>query len=440
MKHSRYNFIIPTKGFTLIYNSFMDKFVGLSHESVKCFSNSKNLDLFQQKYKLLFDKLVSLGMIINDDFNELSIIRTNHEMAVKGSKDLYIMIYPTQDCNLKCWYCYESHISGSLMSDSIMDATFFAVKKKVESQELNSLLIGFFGGEPLINFYGLAYPLSRKIKQLAEERGIKFATFFVTNASLIDHEMINHFAEINSLFQITLDGIKKKHNSVRIWKKDNLGTYETIINAVKLISNSIKNNFSDDPVITIRLNYDNQTLKNIDELIADLEGIDKRQVIIHFERIWQTRHLVDDEQRELLLNAIRKFVKEGYTIKHGVFKRKDVSCPSDTHDFMIINYDGKLYKCNGRTLTPESNEGELLSDGTIKWDDVKLHKRFSKITFDNPKCLNCKMLPLCLGPCSQKLMEEGSYCNTICSLNSIDFPIEDFLKMEFEMRYILQNS
>lgn len=31
-------------------------------------------------------------------------------------------------------------------------------------------------------------------------------------------------------------------------------------------------------------------------------------------------------------------------------------------------------------------------------------------------------------------------CDNICSLKSIDIPFEDYLKMEFEMRYILQKS
>ena len=81
-----------------------------------------------------------------------------------------------------------------------------------------------------------------------------------------------------------------------------------------MISNSIESNFTDDPTITIRINYDNQTLKNIDGLIADLEGVNKENVIIHFERIWQTRNLVDDEQRELLINTFRKFINAGYSI------------------------------------------------------------------------------------------------------------------------------
>ena len=438
MKQSKYNIFIPVKGFTIVYNSFTDKFIGISHEVVKCLNESTCLDIFCQNYRNVSDQLISLGMIVDDDFNELAILRTNHDMEVKHDKKLYVMIYPTQDCNLKCWYCYESHVAGSRMKEPVREATYNAIIKKLESREFESLLVGFFGGEPLTDFYNIAYPLSIQLKQVAEDKGIRFATFFVTNASLMDDKMINCLAEINPLFQITLDGTKEKHDKVRIWKKDNQGTYETIINAIKKISNSIKNNFSDDPVLTIRFNYDNQTLKNMDSLIADLDGTNKENVIIHFERVWQTRHLIDDEQRRLLTNAMKNFVKEGYMITHGVFRRKNVSCPADTYDFMIVNYDGKLYKCNGRTLTPESSEGELLDDGTIKWNEERLRKRFGKIAFENETCLSCKLLPLCMGPCSQKLMEEGNYCKTICSLNSIDFSFVDFLKIEFEMRYLLQ--
>ncbi len=440
MKHSKYNILIPTKGFCILYNSFTDKFIGLSHKTAKDFNETNDFEIFHKRYETAYERLKSLGMIIDDKTDEISIIKSDYDKAVKGGDNLYIMIYPTQDCNLKCWYCYESHIANSIMGPDVMQATYNAIKKKLNTKNYKSLLIGFFGGEPLTNFYDIAYPLSIKIKQYAEYKNIKFSTFFVTNASLIDESMVEKLKDINPLFQITFDGTKKRHDTIRTWKKDNKGTYDTIVNAVKMISNSIESNFTDDPTITIRINYDNQTLKNIDGLIADLEGVNKENVIIHFERIWQTRNLVDDEQRELLINTFRKFINAGYSIKHGVFKRKKVSCPSDTYDFMIINYDGKLYKCNGRTLTPETSEGNLEYDGTIKWDESKIQKRINKPTFDNPRCLNCKILPLCLGPCSQKLMETGHICDNICSLKSIDIPFEDYLKMEFEMRYILQET
>lgn len=437
MKTSNYNIIIPTKGVQVVYNTFSDKFIGLSKAMAECLGSS-NPDDFAHRFPRQFDKLVDMGIFIEDDFSEIDVIRDRHRKAVKGEKSLYIMIFPTQDCNLKCWYCYESHVRNSRMNSDIIQCSVKAIKKVIDLKKPESLMLGFFGGEPLLDFDKIAYPLSLEVKQYAEERSVRFATFIVTNASLIDDKMISTLPDINPMLQITLDGNREKHNCVRIWKKDNTGSYDTIIDAITKLSWSLKNEFSEDPSITVRINYDNQTLRYADEIIRDLEDANKHNLIVHFERVWQTKHLVDDQQRNLLLETIKKFVDNGFAIRHGVFRNKKVSCPSDTYDFMIINYDGNLYKCNGRTLTPETKEGVLSEEGDIIWDKEMLEKRFSNVAFENPRCLACKMLPVCMGPCSQKYMETGRYCDTICSKTSIDFTIEDYILMEFEIRYFLQ--
>lgn len=113
------------------------------------------------------------------------------------------------------------------------------------------------------------------------------------------------------------------------------------------------------------------------------------------------------------------------------------SCPSDSDNFYIVNYDGTIHKCNGRTLSDETREGYLNHDGNLEWDMKRRNFRLGIITFDNEACRNCKILPLCMGPCSQKLIESGAFCKQICSKSSIDMSVEDYLSAEFEMRYIL---
>lgn len=143
MKHSKYNILIPAKGFCIIYNSFTDKFVGLSNRIATEFNETKDFSEFHYNHKAVFENLKSLGMIIDDDTNELSIIKSNYDKAVRGDDSLYIMIYPTQDCNLKCWYCYESHVANSLMSPKVMQTTYNAVINKLKTKHYESLLIGF---------------------------------------------------------------------------------------------------------------------------------------------------------------------------------------------------------------------------------------------------------------------------------------------------------
>ena len=59
-------------------------------------------------------------------------------------------------------------------------------------------------------------------------------------------------------------------------------------------------------------------------------------------------------------------------------------------------------------------------------------KRFGKATFENEKCIKCNLLPICTGPCSQKVIEVGDKSKQICSLNSLESSIEDFIINYYE--------
>lgn len=445
MKKSNYNIFVPKTGFVIGYNTFTNKHIGLPHKVYDAFMATDNIVTFEKEYPKHYEGLVEYGFIIEDSKDELERIRLRNKETAFASRELYIMVYPTQDCNLKCWYCYESHVKDTIMSEEVMNRIFKLVERKLESNEFDSLQLGFFGGEPLTNFEKVAYPLAKTIKEMVEGKNKHFHSFFVTNGSLITPQMIPLFKEINPYFQITLDGNKERHNKVRIWKKDDGPTYDTIISAVKMITTEIFDKEQYDiPILTLRINYDNQTLKQIEDVLADIKDIDRRSISVHFERVWQTKHLVDKEQQELLRNTLKAFIGSGFYINQGCFGIKNTSCPAETTSFIIVNYNGLLYRCNGRTLTPETKEGELLEDGTIALDPNIKAKRMGLATFENPRCLNCIMLPQCLGPCSQKLMEDGEINDEICSLASLDISLEEYLTIDFEMKYyrnlIIENN
>lgn len=436
MKVSKYNIIIPQNNFVILYNSFKDVFCGVS-QTIATLLQSGDIDRLRNYAHDSFLSLYKKGFIIDDCVNEMDLIKEEYNNAKYGQEQFYLMVFPTQDCNLKCWYCYESHKPNTRMSQTVIGDILKHVERKLKESSIRRFRLGFFGGEPLIDFDRIGYPLAKGIKALCDNKGISFASFFVTNATLISDSMISKFEELNPYFQITLDGDKNKHNNVRIWKDDNRGTYEQIVSSImKLASRIPYTKDSDDPRITLRINYDNNTLRNLDSLLSDIKDINRDQISIHFERVWQTRDAVDDVQRELLINTITKFVKAGFIITHGIFRRKSISCPSDSDNFYIVNYDGTIHKCNGRTLSDETREGYLNHDGNLEWDMKRRNFRLGIITFDNEACRNCKILPLCMGPCSQKLIESGAFCKQICSRRSIDMSVEDYLSAEFEMRYI----
>jgi uncharacterized protein len=66
-------------------------------------------------------------------------------------------------------------------------------------------------------------------------------------------------------------------------------------------------------------------------------------------------------------------------------------------------------------------------------------KRLSVSTFENKACLNCKMLPVCMGPCSQKLLENGGkWTKEICSMRSIDTSFSDYLITDFWVKSMVE--
>lgn len=59
---------------------------------------------------------------------------------------------------------------------------------------------------------------------------------------------------------------------------------------------------------------------------------------------------------------------------------------------------------------------------------------------ENPKCIACKFLPLCWGPCCQKILEDSERIEKYCQLNNLEMSIEDFIKYRVNNELIRQEN
>lgn len=434
MKKSRYNIILREENTSLIYNSFTNTYVALSNAVCDAFS-TLSVGEFSKTYGTSYERMCEEGMIIPDKRDELSVIRYRNKVSAFGSRELRVVIYPTQDCNLKCWYCYERHIAGTRMSMDVAGRVEKFFRKSVESGSFDDYTVTFFGGEPLTDFNTIAYPLLVRIKKTVEDASKRFSCSFVTNASLMDDDVITKIADIKPHLQITLDGGRRHHDKIRMWKKGDAPTYDHIIWALhKLAEKTDGERF----FLTLRINYDNESLRSVPEILDSIKDIDRKKIFIHFERVWQTENDSTECHRELLKEIMWKFLREGFCVNQGSFNGAPYSCPSDTNGSIIINYDGTLHKCNGRTLSRNTQYGVLGEDGSLDVDDDLLARRLAVATFENEECLKCKMLPVCMGPCSQKLLEHGGkWDRRICSMGSLDTSLRDYLVMDFRVRQMV---
>lgn len=376
-----------------IVNLLNDYFFTIRKSKAEMILNGQ-IDLISQKDPKLFDVIQKLDIIIPEEQDPLDLIRMKNRKMIFADRTYRLTINPTLECNFSCWYCYEKHPEGK-MSAKIMSSVINHIKKKIEDEKISSLIIDWFGGEPLLYFDEIMYPLLVEIKKITDINNVSFISSATTNGFLIDEKRVKQFEKVNlTQFQITLDGNKEQHNKIR-FTTERKGSFDEIIRGVNLLA-KIKN-----VNILLRINYIKQTLINIDEIIPQLSQEARSKVKIHFQQVWQDsmKHKISCQESE------KKFIESGLKVDEPKFNTKGYTCYADKLQQAVINFDGKVFKCTARDFVTYPEDGILSDSGDIDWNIQKISKRFGKATFENEHCINCNFLPVCYGPCSQKMIE-----------------------------------
>lgn len=297
------------------------------------------------------------------------------------------------------------------------------IEYKVIKDRVSSVHVSWFGGEPLLYFNEVVFPISLFAKDLCDSMKTPFMCSITTNASKINSDIIEKMKLIDlKHFQITLDGARKRHDKIR--NENGQPSYDLIMNNIMDIC--LKMN---DANITLRINYDDQTLKDkqLEEIFSYIPVEYRKKITPNFQRVWQTikGKPTKNERRLELYNYCRNI---GYKVcdPANVFQVGSYyKCYADRFNHLEINYDGKIYFCTARSLSEENVPGILMDNGRILWNESKVAKRYAKATFDNEMCIQCKYLPLCMGPCSQKIIETPiDQLSNICNLKISEIPPE----------------
>ncbi len=428
-KTSKYNYFVNYQDKVIWFNGISGSLIALNQKKAVVLKKLlEDLSSFKATHPSLLEKFKEERFITHEDSDELDVIRYLNRKSVH-SKGAKIIINPTMNCNFSCWYCVQPH-KKTLMSEEILNRIKRHITNLVTKREINSLTLSWFGGEPLLGFDEVVYPISIYCKELFANNDMQLQQHITTNAFLIDEAMIEKMQEINlNKFQITLDGDEKRHNKIR--NVNGQPSFKTIMRNINLICGGI-----DNPHITLRINYDEKTLDgNIKGIFESIPKEYRKFIGVNFQRVWQTKKL-NSEDNSIQENSKRIALQE-YSYSLG-FKHTSISnslsinnwhtCYVDKANFKHIDYNGKIYKCTGQSYGDKSAFGELLEDGTISWDMDKMSKMYGKSTFENEMCLKCKHLPLCKGPCSQKIYDTPSEkLSKICHLQGSEVKVESFI-------------
>lgn len=203
-----------------------------------------------------------------------------------SNRSLHLILFMTEQCNFRCVYCYEDFKLGN-MHANVVEGVKNLIKRRIN--ELDFLGISFFGGEPLLNKTGLI-DLSTWVHDLCKEKKVSYVGNITTNGYSLDGKTFNTLTDNGVIeYQITLDGDKESHDSLRP-TINGKSTFDKIWRNICTMSESSVN-FS----CVIRLNVSDVNfdgaVRFVSEYAAPLFAKDKR-FKLHFHPIWGKPDLV----------------------------------------------------------------------------------------------------------------------------------------------------
>lgn len=429
MKKSKYQLfeeIAPSM--YLHYSSLTNNFLLLNEKDHHLLEGTEDCSSIEKGNKVLYEILINNLFIVKDDFDECQFVLDKRQRMTEDNSMYNVVVNPTLDCNLSCWYCYEKRVMGSKISIDVIKAIERNIELHYKTTKYNTLKLSFFGGEPFVRFDAIKQLLDFS-KNFCQEREIELIADFTTNATLITNEIIDYLKQFRCHFQITLDGGRSTHNKVKIDKASSNGTYDRTLSVLKLINDRIEKHW-----LAVRINFNNQTLRDINEIINDIDFLDRKNCCVILKKVWQIK--TERVDKDNLTNAIQTFFDRKFLVDYYVMPKGCV-CFAERRNQVLFNYDGKIFKCTTiPSFDDENTLGTLdLNSGKISWNKSRTDNWYADM--QTKYCKECKWFPVCLGVCNRQLIvHQGEH---ICTFDAMNLDQREYLMYLFKFN-ILRNE
>ncbi len=389
MKSSKYNYIVEDGDGVVFYNGITHGSFRINHQNRHAYETIINHpDDNYESFKSFIDKMLIEGFVIDDSVSEEDLVMQKYA-ALKRSQDYTMMILPTYECNVRCWYCIQKH-ANMWLSDEDVDKIKRRIKTVLKNEDIENFQISWFGGEPLLA-YNRIIEISEWAIGLCDKLNKKFYANITTNGTLLTKERIEKLRQLGVVhYQITIDGDKLTHDEIKV-----LGMNSAFDTSVANIAEIAKHT----PCI-LRFNYTKENLKP-DLIISDMrsrlpEEIRKNIKFLIY-KVWQENgETVDLREVHRLANMAAEAGFQPSFESVGM-------CYSDQKYFDCVFPNGRIGKCDNADPNSTHVCGVVGDNGEIIWEK----KNLSLLDVFDPEakateCLECQYLPICWGPCPMK--------------------------------------
>ena len=433
LKSSQYNVYFETKGKQkyALFNTLTKAILSVDGE-LKEMLEKGDVNTLPQGIK---ESLIEMGVAVPCNMDEKKIYEFRHNFAKYAVEDSAFVIFPTYDCNLRCPYCYEgTEKMAAFMDDTVISNAVEFIKKTTAENRSKILVLGFYGGEPLL-YPDACCQIAEQVRQWAAQNNVLYYGTLTTNGTLLTEKNAQKVLPYVASVHITLDGAREQHNKMRVYGSGK-GSYKEVMRAVELVRDTPKH-------LTLRIHVDveDEAYKGI-EVLDDLEerGLKGRENLhIYFKQleppdaclsISLDKEYIKRKKKELdeMPKVWKTAQEKGWGphmsveagSEHGILTYNIVSCDHLKRGRYVIDPFGDVYLC------PMSAGFKRHAIGTIKdGGDLDYSPVYYTLLTCNPSqlegCGECSYLPMCSGGCPISIYEEkqdylASYCGFLKQL------------------------
>ncbi len=315
----------------------------------------------------------------------------------------------TQDCNLRCKYCYMTgkQSEHKMTFETAKQAIDYLMKNKSQLFEDDYIIFEFIGGEPLLEIELIDKIVDYfKVKIYNENCGWfgKYRIAISTNGILYSSEKVQRFIEKNKnslSIGISIDGTPEKHDLQRVYP-DGRGSYNDVSKNIKLWKKQF-------PFATTKVTIGHNDLPYIFDSIVHLWnlGINEVPANVVFEDVWEEGDDVIFEEQLMLLAdyIIDNKLWETYNttlfsdrILEKLSQRETERNFCGTGKAYTVDSDGNIYPCV-RFMSYSLNNRDSIQLGDIDHgvdkDRVRPFYVLNTANQSDKKCLECEINAEC---------------------------------------------
>ncbi|MFL9876708.1 radical SAM protein [Paraburkholderia megapolitana] len=298
---------------------------------------------------------------------------------------LDLILYPTEQCNFRCTYCYEDFDVGRMSVETVNAVKSFIQRKARSVSRIN---IKWFGGEPLAA-KDIIIDVAQHALACTRDSNVHVQGDLTTNGFLLSPAVVEELVDLNqNIFQVSLDGQREIHDKTRRLLSGG-NTFDRIWANLRRMA-EMPINFK--TILRLHLTKGNlQSIENLLKEIAEFANGDDR-FFVFFKPVEQlsSRPIEDVEllARSAWATILERMHEKAAELGLGIV-REDKVCYAARTNSIAIRANGKVQKCTVLLNDPVNDVGSIRSDGTLEIEAGRLIPWVEVLLGDDDRAIAC---------------------------------------------------